>query len=208
MIAYRCLISECKAKPVDIVFVVDNSGSVNNINYGKMMTFVEDLVLSLDVGPAATQIGCVTFANDAKLRFFLNKYSDALDIVGELMAMRRQSGGTNTAQALQITREQLLQSANGARTGIAQVVIVITDGKSRDTAATLEQAAYLRNGGVAVISIGVGTNLDMDELKGIAGDKYADRMYSVDSFDSLVSINEKLVAATCAGEISAFKGPF
>ena len=168
------------------------------------MTFVEDLVLSLDVGPAATQIGCVTFANDAIARFFLNKYSDSLDIVGELMAMRRQSGGTNTAQALQITREQLLQQANGARTGTIQVVIVITDGKSRDTTATLEQAANLREQGVVVFSIGVGTNLDMDELKGIAGAKRADTMYTVETFDSLVSLTERIIEATCNGEVLTF----
>ena len=169
-----------------------------------MMTFVEDLVLSLDVDPAATQIACVTFANDAIVRFFLNKYSDSLDIVGELMAMRRQSGGTNTAQALQITREKVLDLLNGARYGVLQVVIVITDGKSGDTPATLEQAIFLRNRGVAVFSIGVGTNLDIEELKGIAGDEHVERVYSVDSFDNLVSINDQLIKATCDGEVLAF----
>ena len=196
------LFSDCKAKPADIVFVLDNSGSVSNVNYGKMMTFVEDLVLSLDVGAAATQIGAVTFANDARIRFFLNKFRDSLDIVGELMAMRRQSGGTNTAEALKITREQLLLAANGARAGIPQVIIVITDGKSRDTPATLEQAAALRRIGAVVFSIGVGTNLDMDELRGIAGGRHPDRMYSAESFDALVSLNERLIRATCDGECS------
>ena len=38
-------------------------------------------------------------------------------------------GTTNTASALNVTNLQLLSPANGARSGAAKVVIVLTDGR-------------------------------------------------------------------------------
>ena len=192
-------LSGCIGKPADVLFVLDNSGSISNVNYGKMMTFVEDLALSFDVGPAKTRLGTITFANDAVTRFHLNTFNDSLDIVGELMAMRRQSGGTNTADALRLAREDGLLEANGARVDYLKVLIVITDGKSRDTPATLEQAQLLRNEGVLVFSVGVGRNLDIPELKGIAGEEFPDRFFESETFDALVDLNVRIIQATCDG---------
>ena len=83
---------------------------------------------------------------------------------------------------------------------IPQIAIVVTDGKSRDTTATLQQAALLRSVGAVIFAVGVGTNLDMDELKGISGAEYPDRMFSKESFDALVELNDRLIETTCTGE--------
>jgi hypothetical protein len=47
------------------------------------------------------------------------------------------------------------------------MVVVVTDGKSKDKVATLREAKNLKERGFSVVSIGVG-NVTMDELNGIA----------------------------------------
>ena len=167
-----------------------------------MMEFVETLVLSFDVGKDKTQIATITFANDAQVRFDLNRYADSLDVVDAMMSMRRQSGGTNTGQALQFLREQTFLTSRGARPGILKVGIVVTDGKSRNTDDTLRQAAKARALGYVLYAVGVGTNLDLAELQGIAGLQYPDRFYSAETFDALVSLNDKIIRSTCDCEYS------
>jgi len=49
------------------------------------------------------------------------------------------------------------------------MVVVVTDGKSKDKVATLREAKNLKERGFSVVSIGVG-NVTMDELNGIASD--------------------------------------
>ena len=165
-----------------------------------MMDFVETLVLSFDVAPDLTRIGAITFANDAMVRFDLNTYGDSLDVVDALMSFRRQRGGTNTGDALRLLREHSFQVSNGARPGILKVAIIITDGKSRDTDNTLRQAAIDRSQGHILFAVGVGKNLDLDELQGIAGLQWPDRFLSAESFEALVELNDKILKTTCDGE--------
>ena len=54
----------------------------------------------------------------------------------------------------QRVQSDLLTFKNGARRGVDHVVIVITDGVSRDQKATASEASKLHKAGVEVISIG------------------------------------------------------
>ena len=187
----------CVGKPADVALILDNSGSIRPGQYRQMMEFVETLILSFDVAPDKTRIAAITFANDAQARFNLNQFGDSLDVVDALMSMRRQSGGTNTAEALRLLREVTFQPRNGARDDVVKIGIVITDGKSRDTDQTLRQAAVDRSKGYILYAVGVGKNLDIDELQGIAGLQYPERFYSAETFEALVELNDRIVKTTC-----------
>ena len=194
----------CVAKPADIALILDNSGSIRPRQYRKMMEFVETLILSFDVALDSTRVACITFANKAMVRFNLDEYGDALDVVDALMGFKRQAGGTNTGDALKQLREVTFKEANGARTGVLKVGLIVTDGKSRDTDDTLRQAAIARSMGYILYTVGVGKNLDIDELQGIAGLQYPDRFFSAESFDSLVTLNDKIVRITCDCEYTDY----
>ena len=196
------IFSACLGKPADVALILDNSGSIRPNQYRQMMEFIETLVLSLDIGSDKTRVAVITFANDAVVRFDLNKYSDGLDVVDALMTMRRQSGGTNTGQALQKLREETFLFTRGARPNTLKLAIVITDGKSRDTDDTLRQAAVDRSLGYVLFAVGVGKNLDIDELQGIAGLQYPERFYSAESFEALVTLNDKIIRTTCDCEFN------
>ena len=174
--------------------------------YAKMMDFVETLLVSLDVSLEKTRIATITFANKAVVRFNLDKYGDTLDVVDAVMNFERQSGVTNTGDALKLLREFTFKEVNGARPGVLKIGLVITADKSRDMDDTLRQAAIGRSMGYMLYGVGVGENIDIDELQGIAGLQYPDRIFTAESFDdmfdTLVSVNHKIVNITCDGKYS------
>lgn len=84
------LTSDCVGIAMDLVFVLDGSGSIcdtdPNFEYGKDTTcdnwefivrFVADFVTDMDISPSSTRIALVTFATDANVAFDLTKYADA-----------------------------------------------------------------------------------------------------------------------------------
>ena len=75
-IHHRHFITDCQGKPVDVGLILDNSGSVRPHQYVKMMQFVEDLVMALDVGRDKARVAVITYANDARIRLKLNELYD------------------------------------------------------------------------------------------------------------------------------------
>lgn len=96
----------------------------------------------------------------------------------------------------------MFKSANGGRTGVRRVVILLTDGKNNGlpdvvTAANTLKASPPGGSGATVISIGVGSGFNEDELKKIASqDSY---VFTTSGFDQLSVILDSVVSAACQG---------
>ena len=81
------------------------------------------------------------------------------------------SGGTNTADALDLLRQQGYTSTNGGRPlsqAVPRIAVVITDGQSNDPGATVSAATSVHDEGITVFSVGVGSGFNNDELVAIA----------------------------------------
>ena len=59
----------------------------------------------------------------------------------------------------------------------------------------MTSATLARQNGIEVISVGVGQDVDMGELQGIAGDP--SRVYKLTGYDKLAGIATQLVASSC-----------
>ena len=109
------------------------------------------------------------------------------------------TGKTNTAEALRVIRTQMFTSWNGDRPDAANVIILITDGKSNNRDATLQEAVETRKAGIHVIVIGVGQSVGTQELAGIASDPDYENMYTVVNFYALSGIMDSILVGTCNG---------
>lgn len=105
-------------------------------------------------------------------------------------------GTTMTHLALETVRTDVLTPANGGRPGAADTVILLTDGRSVVPTETRAQAQMLKDMGVNIITIGVGTSVDTLELEAVAND--VQHAFSVINFDALKSIELELVQTACA----------
>ena len=122
--------------PSDIVFLVDESGSVGSGNFAKVKWFLTNLVGRLDIDSGNTRVGLVTFASRVGSGFNLSDHSTVASIQSAISALSYSGGGTDTAAALAHVRTSMLTSAAGDRSNVPDVVVVLNDGKSISQSAT------------------------------------------------------------------------
>ncbi len=158
--------AEC-AQSVDVIIVIDSSGSMND--NGKMeMTktaaknFVDKLNLSAAL-PAGDQAGLVSFSNDAILQNTLTQ--DAI-IIKDRIDVLIAGGQTNLKEAIEKARIELISSRHNASAN--KIMVILSDGKptrpSPDSFAGQEARNAANNAknnfGIRIIT----TGLDLQNL--------------------------------------------
>ena len=102
-----------------------------------------------------------------------------------------------TGGALEYLRTTMFTSANGDRSNVPNIGVVLSDGVSNDASYTATQAANARNAGITLFSIGIGSGIPMSELNEIATDPDSDHVFAVSSFSALDSIKSSFQAQAC-----------
>ena len=186
---------------MDIVFVLDESGSVGRSNFQKEFEFVAKFTSSFDIGPSQMQFGLITFSTDARTHMYLNTFSDKVALTNHIRQIPYNSGDTNTANAMQMAQYDLFTPQHGDRLNAKNIMIVITDGLSQHPGQTTIVANQLRAAGIQTIAVGVGPNVNLAELKVIASDPR--HVFTVPRFYDLPAFQNPLRYMLCQGE---FKG--
>jgi len=186
---------------VDIVFVVDESGSVTEERFELLKKFIKSIVKRSLIAPDQVQIGLVTFASARTLRWKLNTYKSTGEVVQAVQALKKtdqEDSGTYTHLALNTAKDLLFGKSHGGRNGALKMVILITDGPSKYEDKTRASVAVLRKYKVTIAAVGI-DNYDRYEIRHIASDPYEDYAFMVDSYKDLTPIAKKVAAVTCAG---------
>ena len=63
----------CGQQHADIVFVLDESGSIWGPDFERQISFVKHIVHDVDVAEDKTHVGTMTFATDVVLHFHLDE---------------------------------------------------------------------------------------------------------------------------------------
>ncbi|XP_076097610.1 collagen alpha-5(VI) chain-like isoform X1 [Mytilus galloprovincialis] len=193
-----CKTNECRGAKADIVFLLDSSSSEGSTNFETQLQFVSNFSSRFFIGPDAVQIGLATFSSNPQNQFWLNTYSNLSDVLNALQNVPYTQGGTNTAEALSFAKNSSFTKAHGARDGIPKVLIVLTDGQSQSPPDTAIQARNLHKTDIKVISIGIGSSVNKDELITIATDP--GHAFTVANFSALKDIALELEKQTCKDE--------
>ncbi|XP_050403923.2 cartilage matrix protein [Patella vulgata] len=191
----------CGGKPADIYFVLDSSSSVwiEDFNF-RMLTFVRDVVDTFEIAPTLARVGLVIYSDTVKPVFGLKSFSNRESLLNAIQpeTVKYMSGRTNTADAIKYVRETGFgKRASSARTDAAHVMVVITDGISKDPRATRREAAEAKKAGANIFSIGVGPYIDQQELEDIASDPNQKFVFNVENYGALSSIRNLLAVQAC-----------
>jgi len=116
----------------DVVFVLDESASVGEYNFGLIKSFLSQLVGKLDMDSGNTRVGVVTYSAKVESVINLNAYTSVAGLQSAIFRLSYARDTTNTAAALAYVRTGMLTSAAGDRSDVPNVVIVLTDGVSMD----------------------------------------------------------------------------
>ncbi|XP_035692567.1 collagen alpha-3(VI) chain-like, partial [Branchiostoma floridae] len=182
----------CRAV-ADIVFLVDGTGSVGLDNFERMKTFIRQLFAYLDIGENAVRVSIVQYAAQARTEFFLDQYYDLQEAQDAVDGIEYMGGYTLTGKAIDFATNLHFDLRKGARADVTKIAVVITDGISYDD--VNRPARRMRQAGIVTIAVGVGNNLDRDQLTAIAGD--AKTLLSLDDFDRLQDLTTSLPTMLC-----------
>ncbi|BFZ22814.1 hypothetical protein BsWGS_25853 [Bradybaena similaris] len=166
----RCCVvtvEPCPPQPVDLFLAVDSSGSIGLDNYKYNFELISRILSAYTIGENATKVSLLTYGTSVKPRFRLSPDKDYID--QQLKNVPYQGSTTNTHLALlYILNGGYNDPANGARPTARKVIVLITDGKSTIPDETLKAAEAVKSQGLVIAVIGVGKDVDQDELNAVA----------------------------------------
>ncbi|XP_078372611.1 cochlin-like [Oculina patagonica] len=189
----------CKTQ-VDLGFLIDGSGSINYYgagNFQKCLEFVKSLTRAFSISPTGTRVGAIVFSYRSKLQFSFNQFKTQQEVEAAIGRIKYPGYTTYAGKGLKMAGEKLF---NDVRNGVPRVLVVITDGRSKDD---IEKASEeLRMSGVIIISVGLGTHFDKGQLRVMASSPKKDHVFTVD-FSQVLNIVMAIQEKTCKAATTA-----
>jgi len=187
---------------LDLLFLLDESGSVGRRNFRLALRFMESVVSFYDISSDGTRVSVITFSTGATTEFNFDTYSSLQQVQEAIRGIGYSEGLTRTALALNLATEAFNNpDTSGARplsAGIPRVVVLLTDGRS-NTYSITQPAINLQAAGVSVYSIGIG-NYYLNELLFIASDPDSDHVFLLESYTDAAFFTQLLRGTTCDSE--------
>ncbi|XP_054570113.1 integrin alpha-D, partial [Eptesicus fuscus] len=186
---------ECPHQEMDIVFLIDGSGSIGQSDFKQMKNFVR-AVMGQFKG-TNTLFSLMQYSNILETHFNFIRFRTNPSPQRLLDPIVQLSGLTFTASAIQRVVKELFHSKNGARKSAKKILIVITDGqKYKDPLEYSDVIPQAERAGIVRYAIGVGGAFQeraaRQELDIIGSAPSQDHVFKVDNFAALGSIQKQL----------------
>ncbi|XP_013404302.1 von Willebrand factor A domain-containing protein 2 [Lingula anatina] len=189
--------SKCDILRADLVFVLDSSGSVGASNFQQMLTFVQNVVNSMEVGLDKIRVGLIKYSSSSLIEFDLNDYTNNASVIQRIGNVNYIGGGTATHLGLSSLVNVMKSSGRQNVTGTPQIGIVITDGRSNSKPLTVQYAERVHENDIIVFAVGVTTGIDYSELQSIASDPDSKYVFDLTDFTDFSSFKSEIEARTC-----------
>ena len=192
---------------MDLVFVVDSSGSIRDNNpsdysydnWQLILDFMDSVITSLQyIGPQTNQVGVVTFADTARNELFLNETNNCQELVSRVHQLNYFGGNTRTSEGLRFMSEIQFTAENGDRPGAENIAIVLIDGVSTVNASgTLPQASLAHDKGIHILAVGITDRVNTDELRGISSPPHEEGVtcWRTPDFQTLSNLLQPIIIA-------------
>ncbi|KAM9840235.1 matrilin-3a [Aulostomus maculatus] len=189
--------SQCRSRPLDLVFIIDSSRSVRPGEFEKVKIFLADMVDTLDVGSEATRVAVVNYASTVKIEFLLKDHFSKLDMKKALSRIEPLAAGTMTGLAIKTAMNEAFTEQSGARPrskNISKVAIIVTDGRPQDQVEEVSAAA--RASGIEIYAVGV-DRADMRSLQLMASIPLDDHVFYVETYGVIEKLTSKFRETLC-----------
>nr|XP_005313365.2 integrin alpha-M isoform X2 [Chrysemys picta bellii] len=181
---------ECPKHVADIALLIDGSGSIAPVDFGKMKMFVSEIMKRFR--KTDTQFALMQYSNKFKLHFNFMEYRGSRDPDHLLQGVEQLHGTTHTATAIRKVVRELFTSGKGARGEATKILMVITDGqKYNDPLSYSDVIPEAERAGVIRYAIGVGSE-GQQEFQEIASEPTRKHIFGVDNFNTLECIETHL----------------
>ncbi|XP_045051378.2 integrin alpha-D isoform X1 [Desmodus rotundus] len=186
---------ECPNQEMDIVFLIDGSGSIGQSDFKQMKDFVRAVMGQFE--GTNTLFSLMQYSNLQDIHFTFAKFQTSSSPQSLVDPIVQMGGRTFTATGIQTVVKELFHSKNGARKSAKKILIVITDGqKYKDPLEYSDVIPQAEKAGIIRYAIGVGDAFQeptaKQELNMIGSAPLQDHVFKVDNFAALGSIQKQL----------------
>uniref|UniRef100_A0A8C2JE93 Si:ch211-62a1.3 n=1 Tax=Cyprinus carpio TaxID=7962 RepID=A0A8C2JE93_CYPCA len=187
---------KCKTPElIDIIFLVDTSGSPNKDGFDEMIHLIQHMVSKSLVGEKRVRFGAVTYSNNPRSEFTLKQYYSQTDILRVISNLKASGGSRNTARALNYTLSYFGETHGGRRAkNVPQVLFLITDGRVNDLSDLATWPESLANSEVNFFAIGT-EDADAEELKKMVGSK--GKVHYAETYQDLHHLQKRVTQELC-----------
>ncbi|KAM9488132.1 collagen alpha-6(VI) chain-like isoform 2-T2 [Clarias gariepinus] len=185
-----------KSQVADVVFLVDDSGSISNTDFLSMKLFMNSVVNTTKVGKDNVRLCTILYSDTPRISFPLNRYFHKQEVRDAINDLKHTGGNTYTAMALHYSLDYFNEPSGGrGAKGVPQMLFVITDGEATDSTKLPTAADELQKHKISVYGIGVG-KAKTDELETITKDK--SKVFHVGDFNALNALKENISRVICS----------
>uniref|UniRef100_A0A3B3XJY1 Collagen alpha-1(XXI) chain n=1 Tax=Poecilia mexicana TaxID=48701 RepID=A0A3B3XJY1_9TELE len=200
-----CFMSGCRTAPCDLVFILDGSWSVEDVNFEIVKRWLVNITTSFNIGQKFTQVGVVQYSDDPILEIPLGKFSSNKDLIKAMQQIDYMGGNTRTGTAIKFATDKLFGLSERGPAGISRIAVVLTDGKSQDE--VMKAAEEARKKGIILFAIGVGPETEENELRDIANKPSTTYVFSVEDYKAITRIIQVIRQKLCEETVCPAKIP-
>lgn len=176
-------------EPLELVFVIDSSESVGEINFNIIKDFVSAVIDRASVSPEVTHVGIVLYSHINHVVTSLRERYTRDEVKAAVRKMAYIGEGTYTGSGIKEANEMFRLG----RPGVRKVAVVITDGQTdhRDTVKLEDAVEEAHSANITMYVIGVLNESDplhedfKQELRLIASQPDEEHVYFIGDFKTL-----------------------
>ncbi|XP_058249736.1 collagen alpha-6(VI) chain-like isoform X2 [Hemibagrus wyckioides] len=176
----------------DIYFLIDESTSFKDY-FQLLKDFIQNFVSMFTIGPKQVRVGVVKFADNSTLEFSLDKYHDKITLKNAINKIKHGGGDRYIGKVLSNMTKYFEEAEKTRGAKVRNILIVITDGKSRDD--VRNPVAQIRAQGVFIYAIGV-KDAQLKDLRKITDDQ--ERTFYGNNYHALSELTNKIVSQICS----------
>ena len=190
---------ECKnRKPVDIGFMLDESGSVVSKDWKNTGKFTKVVAKAASIQKDLGRASIITFDSTSKLKITFDAHQIYDAFARAVDNLNQGGGGTNIIDALDKGLNEMFQTKNGMREKSEKIAVLITDGKDFGNGISIykEVGKKYQERNIKLLIVGVG-NVDREKLKELVKEKRD--FFVAENFDQLLATVVTRIAENVQG---------
>jgi hypothetical protein len=193
----RCPAPKCDSQ-VDLLFLIDGSGSISAGDFALEKKFVLSVINSFVVAPNKASVAAIQFASTTRTLtpFSTNMYN----LIYAINTTAQLGGGTNTAAAVDAATSMFEESPQF----IPDALIILTDGGANEGSDPVAAANRAKTAGIEVYCVGIGSQINAAQLQAMASEPIGIHYYTASSFSALPAILNTLVSTTCSSSSDCY----
>ncbi|BFZ02959.1 hypothetical protein BsWGS_05998 [Bradybaena similaris] len=183
----------------DIHVLVETASSFDQ--YQSQLKFVSSYTSNYQISPDTAKVCVMIFGQRKHERFDFSMLNNHEQLVETLYRAPFLEPSSGTDKALMFARQESFSTSGGTRSGVKQLLVMLTEGRCADQSKTIEEADQLKSLGVEIIIVGVAT-VNRATLMAIASEPT--NVYIADNYVELQE-HPKAIAEKTAEKAPQFK---